>query len=1554
MSNKSLNAVLMFCSNKNMESFVNRFEKQIQKLELEQQLLIKAEGEVLCLPSGNPFDLLTSKEVGKLNNLPLGFLESVLDSYRNEIKGTRRMSHFEWDNLFCSGLFKRVQRAIKARLEEISKEILSVRFHLMQKGEAMENFKGFKKISLALTASQKRKKHSLGWSPTKELSSLSLEAGIKISKSGRLVLPSIGSKETKDEDLQGFPMQALLSSGGGVDNHFGPQISFQTTSTEELVECWSKLAEQGIIRFVSANKGWNGPSQIANMFGKDGGARAYASLGSTNVKGIYQTKEEGIKCYIVNLSSKESIAKLLAEDPFICVNEEDFYTWIGNNPRSKVDGMSICGRWAMPAIKDEKKLSRVQFRVMNTETPEKLQEMKANDISWQKEISVELEKNKALPIEERKTYKEIYAKATKETVAKIEETRGKVQARYGKGLLVEMDFLACNVLLLDINALKCVQRKEIISEVEIKGFWEANDLLVGCLQDYGAGYMRLSWQAIMYFLEKLPANFPVRVTYKGKVTTMGDRFGFGPAIERFFDVVLHGVEEFSKGILNSNMKQILEFVLNEEGYSKEQADKLILGLWNNKIVRNEVSKYISSFLRRNKFGFITEGMSLLGDILPRKAYAIDMNELPGCTCEEDKPWELEIHDQILKVAPIYIKDDAMWSKLGVYECPFVFYKNPISDFRVIDAVIALDPRVYYPGSDLANGWWTNSEVVKNLFTGDTDGDEPGVWLCLVEIQGDKASGKWKAVADKDGWYAEDYCVLYSVTNRSFKMDLPITNVEDYVGNSKAKPIGYGLGEAEELMGMSAKLVGSTALLQGTVIRLHDHFLRGKLEQDPTFPTQEDHLGNLVDILVSLRKELSAVLELSISMQKKEVSDAFIEAFNKILFGSEMKQTDLFSSLVGAIVDGDYEIYDEEGNMSARVQEALLAKNINSFANGSEAFDGRVWSTAVSRMICTFLLEKGIGIVNKDEWQEIAYARDGESTSRFSDMERDEDPEFSFGLHSNMAWGIVPPSGLSDALATWNRIFAIKALNVQEIVKSWTPEYEDFKKDPSLVTKANRSIHHIHWKHIVPEMEVGKDLFAKYTDLYKSKFIWSTLGLKVGEYKAPDTAIDNKVNVELAKFASRARSPEATWLLYTFIRSRVGVAKSQYSEGFIHDETLKVFQDFYSKLPEECTQAVAEDIATQLIEELKNAARPHFKETTFEWMIGKLPHKEMLHLLWSGLVLLARLKTSDYVFNWQRGKQKREWRMFNGMYKSKFHPDAVRIIPLILLFATDWQPVETDFRELMGINKNIRGNMDKVKAPWRILNGEQWESLSPEEQINCWRVAFDGNLIGEIMKAGNLPQYEIWNRTKNGGAKAMLQFYSSSTNEQDEWNQNLVEEPKTVETQEYFFSMWGYEAMKEHGLKNSAVIGTSAANPRIPILIKNGADITCELKPIPLYEETNSRSYHATGLINKSGEVVGIICESLVIMRVLLAFDNITLNRLEVKEAKKSATFAPVDNFWRSKYPGFTRYNVEVSGFNKSLENEMADILEDLKDDLPEFELPTKEVSGDFNTFNFED
>jgi hypothetical protein len=1335
------------------------------------------------------------------------------------------------------------------------------------------------RLCMALMLCQKRLPNKkFAWNPSKEFIELS-KGLMELNKYNRPVVPAYGG-DNDQEVLPGMPLWLLIDRSGNVNPELAPKGAIEVEDVHKLralvVDKIREAKKNGTgAPFVAAKKMWEGPSHILDIFGDDG-ARILAAMGSTNARGAYTT--EDTKVYVVDLSNQESIKALIAHDPDAVHKPKRLLKWMGENPNVEVDGMSIASLDAMPG-----KTKACQMRALAMHTSDRIEMYKKLNQEFSDEILGNINP-KMSGIEIMKVYND----AVDNCLENMDEDDIKV--RYAKGMLVASKWLGKKVVLLDINAMKGRNKGAIKKHVKEHGFWKANDLVMGLLQDIGTGNISMSWQAIMYIMWQLPANFPTNLSCG---TNMSGKFAFNPSQRRAAQKLLKAITAFEQGTVDATMGKIFEHILMDELVKGDKiSERLTMALWNNKIVRQEVGKWIMNFLRRCKYLFQTEGMERVNQILPEKRYMLDMNWLPG----HESRVPIKLHDGTTHEACVaFLKDDHFWKKMGVDETPVVMFRHPVSDFRVIDVVLLRNPNAF-GWKDLSPGLWLNSNVTKIIFTGDTDGDVGAFFPlhCPIEKQDD---GSYAADFTK-----EDYCCLYSVVSKTVKLDMEPTNVEDYLAGVSTNPIPPHLGAAEEIMGQSGQLVGSAALLQSQVYRLLTHYAKGDLEvMDPT-PENKKQLELMMSTIVKpLYLEIAAILELSISLQKKNVFGAICEALNKSTFLSDgEKDEEMFFGLIMAIVSGTTNMKFKRavGDAVAAVQ----AGEITDFKNN--------WGSAVCSYMRKLMQDIGVVVRNEDGSRSpIEYAyRD--SDSRFADQMRDEDPELCFGLYDNLNWGILRKSNMKDALANWSAYFNRIAHKVKERVLNLT-KGDDFN-DPTVVTNANRCIGDYKWAYIVPNFKLTMEEKKYLGDMYASKVMWSNLGLKVNwDRKLDANPVNNTENVEYFEYG--CESSEASTAFMSWIVARYLSGQQQ---GVTCPAFIKLIRGLYKESFENFSIKDAKSRASDWITAVRKHMAKHSDNTIAEWTMRHMS-KDFRDGFFKSLEGAATLLFYSQGLASGFEIQKIEEFQTAIIRDQELHKDSFKFVCLMQLVNSSWVPSENDFRKVLTCVKYLRGNMKEEVKPWREKTRKLLENCKPELLRQCWRVGYEKGLFLNILHNSWVNKDEI--------ARAV---HSTAV--------------------QYYFAVWGFDAMRDHGLTKTHIMGDKTkVNPRVPMLIneKFWTSDRNRLKPVAMCESNDKplkffvngqeqlikRDMHATALVNENEEVVAVICESLIVMRIVLGFDAVSVSKKNFEEKSfKKGSFLPIVNWWSDHMEGnWTRCLVRLRAYNYSLEEVLAQTLCDI-------------------------
>lgn len=1318
-------------------------------------------------------------------------------------------------------------------------------------------------VSVALDESQRRTSDGrLAWTPSQMLIDFMEKNCILRNKYNRPVIPAFGG-ENDLEIVPGFWLWNMISKSGNLTQQLAPTGAWEG-DLEGLYNHMISSLRRGEVKYLAGNKFFSGPAQVFDIFGDDG-ARIYAATPSAVARGAYCTSDRGVQVYVANLSSNESIEKLASMG--LIKNKEKFLKRFGSRPKAEVDGMSLAGRRAMPG-----KSRSCQFRALGMKDTEEINKYQEINTTFAQDI-----REAVKPDSKDNEVESAYNKAIYNALEKLDD---KVEVRYGKGMLEEWNLIKKNTLILDVNALKGRNKDEICRVVEHEGVFECDDLVVGMLQDIGTGSMSCSWQLIMYLLWELP-NHPVFGDLAGK-------FGFRKAIRRFFVNLWKALDEFDKGLINDTMSKIFEEVLNDELITgKRSKEKLAIALWNNVVIRKEVQVWVMNFLRKNKFAFQTEAMEKIGQLLPEKKYLLDHNELPN----ENYKIQVELHDgEQYECNVAYLKDNKFWKKMECDQLPMIIFRHPVSDKRVKDMYLVRNPNAYGWG-ELAPGLYANSSVIKNILTGDTDGDTEGHFPCLVPVI--EEDGKFKLEYSR-----EDYAVLYSCIKRTVDPQEEPTNPEYYMSKVTKNPIKPYLLAAERICSESGQQTGSSALLQAQIVRLHDAHLTKKLDGDLFLLNDFSKT-----VLGPVRKEIVSLVELAICLQKKNVNPGMLEAMNNILFGNEVVNSDIHFDLARAIVCGTNKSNKKTDGVT---KEALDAGRLDKFSS--------FWASGICKVIRQYLNQMQVTINGVP----VEYAFE-DRDSRFADQIANEDPELVYGINEDLNWGITNKSNLVDALAHWGEYYNSIALKVKERILKLTNEdrfEKDLKKNKvnsedrswainnsnrhAMLSNPNRLVNNSHWSKLTPGNILKPETKNLLGQAYCAKMVWSGLSLRLNRNMEIDCHDENDSKLVNLFCDSMDTDPSHTylaWIVATFLGGKNN--HGPYLEPAIkwpfERETLYGDQ-------------AAELKASEWLKVLETRFQENHKIYQGEWILSKLSQstKYKFFKLLKDAVTMRLVKPNYNPF------AKDALEVENSIIKKlNLDPNAGKALNLMWLVNSNWIPTEYDFKKIhKKMKEAARLAMGSEKKIWREKTNSLLEQLTPEEKVECWRVSYENNTLVSIINNRDLYEVEV-ERCKN----------STGAN--------------------YYFQVWGLDAIKEHGIEKSQKIGAGGKlNPRVPILINtnlwNFEDDYMDLKPIPICKSSTvnnpivfqhiaqARNMHATALVDDDGNQVALLVEPLSIMRLILAFDKIRVSNQNLEaRVSKGKTFLPVNKWWQDHEGNhYQRYLCKMRAFNNTLESIM--------------------------------
>lgn len=1469
------------------------------KSTMDYRALASADLVVSCNTTKSDFDGL-AKTIGKLRSKVISWM----------VKGD---TLFVGPASLVSGptLGKMEDVAAKALLEMVEEEAPSVETDSLVSGPTLED--ELAKIllemdtdkDLPLTEVQRLFEHGkscysktklgrLRFRPSKKYVQLLEEAELPHNKNGRLVIPAIG--ENKEELLSGVPLWAINTDSGEVRTDFIPQLAIQASCVKmPVIESFE--SDNPFVTF--AKKGWSGFAQVLDMFGLDG-VRAYASLSSTNCKTAYNTAHNEKTVLACNLSSPESIDSL----PLFVFkgesqeeqlkNKEFFKTCFGVTGNkmltaAKVDGMSLCGNGAQPGPS-----KAFQMRLIDTHCDEELEmwnelNKKTRDLlkkKWAKakkrleSVAKEQGTNLSMmPEAVLAAGEKIYNSAAKDAFKKLKQSEywNHVKVRYAKGLCQVHPSLSSDVILLDVNAFKGRNKAEISDMVQQYGHWKTNDLMFGFYQDINCGYVALSWQGFMYFLDVLPED--IKIPHPaGNGKTMAGKPGFACAMHRAFMKMKKALELVSTGTVNTTMKQIFDIIVDEQDGGKY--DMLTERLWNNKTYRKEVYKWIQSYIKTNHYMFQTKGMEKINTILPEKRYVMDCNSLL------DHPYiQIPLHDgSVCEAHEAILVDKDFWAAFpNRKQVPVVLFRHPISDKRTISIFMFKKPEGMY--AELAQGVHMNSKVVKDLLTGDTDGDTVG-YFPLDCFNGEALN-----------FECEDYGVLYTVVKG---IEFDSTNVEYYMKKLKNNQPSVDLGKAELVETRSAALIGELALLQGQIVRLHNMYLKDQLWNKDSKALYE--FGTL--ILEPWRREMAALLELAICMKKKNVYSKMVESMNKCIFGVtratsmqiEKMQNDIFQAIMDP---GDHISLDDLEN---KLTIAKKKKSIDLDFNDH-------FASAICRKMAKFV--RTCRVITNGEKEKIRYSPN--TKTRFSDQENPEDPEMLFGARSLERWGIFESSGIPDSVGKWNDLFKfyiekkIKPcadLLVQEVGENLVVNMNDSnemkaqKKREKIVSLccADRAVVMEQWKNLI-DVEVGEDgrllLSPKERNnihqLYYNKSVISQLGFRVSPFiseagneaeKRPTYWSGEWRDFLRTKPSSSAAAFIGLLLAKHFVE---GQKETVQSGAFMSPSLFGIF----------------ENAVTRGIYDRRQMASVCMNEVTAgEEMVIKF--KKNNHKIQTAetreQVRLSEIYSADWLLRQVGLKTKKELSeiLLSISGQASQMPDADWIANLYnVLFKRCKVNGQKTVTAIMKLIKLLRPMIQEVKAEFQDEINRIEEEMTEKSKVSMWYMAHDRLELFEFMQS-NL---DIPLTSKNSVMRAGV---------------------------DYFLSIWSLDYIKTMDKFNSKPLSGKAGNGSSlthAVMSKEVLDyvktlgVSYQLQARPVRHEDQSLYFpfgerkvnmHATEIyiITDAGDefLFGVVWDS-VMQRLILGHDvlHVTLNKPSYLSDRSN--FAPVQNYWLSSLNG---------------------------------------------------
>ena len=380
--------------------------------------------------------------------------------------------------------------------------------------------------------------------------------------------------------------------------------------------------------------------------------RAEASLPSLFVNNTVTLSGKNV--IVADLGNASSINELV-EDGYV-VGNPGTVLQISNHDVGELDGSFFVAPDVAKALGVDENRS-AQFRVVSRLSVAEIERLEDLDQQWQALIGTEeVSIDKATNIIGRKV------------LELIEEDPGFRPVRYGKGLgMVLKDTIKPGTVILDINSIKGSSKSYIKSYVKRHGYYiNRMPVVLGFLQDYGKGFLKLSGQGMKYMLPSLPKDFPGS---EGKSVSPMES-----AQRRFHMFVLEAIKAFEKG----NGSKIAD-LLNKDAMAESKDKKVSIVdsvLWNHPETRKEVIAYLQSFLRNNQYGFMTEAMKQLSDH-HKEAYHLGLRDYGmdfDTNSNNDKYYqeidiafnELKTDDQ-KKIKALYkeIKDARKASKISI-------------------------------------------------------------------------------------------------------------------------------------------------------------------------------------------------------------------------------------------------------------------------------------------------------------------------------------------------------------------------------------------------------------------------------------------------------------------------------------------------------------------------------------------------------------------------------------------------------------------------------------------------------------------------------------------------------------------------------------------------------------------------------------------------------------------------------------------------------------------------------------------------------------------------
>lgn len=907
----------------------------------------------------------------------------------------------------------------------------------------------------------------LRWKPTKSLGYQLRKAGFVTTTKG---CPAVVAGDAL-KSLAGIPLISFSVRDVFPEPFLAPQHSFELSDwairaaelelekNNEKHLCPVRHAastkmftKDEVKGFLSGNLIWRGPFWFMATFGEDA-SRVHASVKSLLAQAAYRTQDRDVRSFVVNLSSSESmkrfVEKMELKGESVLADGQTFESFVANfgfdaRESGEIDGISICGRKALVSALTE----RFQFRALSVMAQREIESIVLNDSVFQEKL-----KEVSCPAQYNTLIKACWAACQKGNFPLVRETGiGHPKPRFLKGVMRLETTLADDVIFFDVNALKGREKDGVKQFVKEHDCYVTDEMIVGLMQDYGDGSTSTGWQFMLYANPKLPSSWPVE-NRRGK-------WAFSLAQGRFRDHVTNMIEEFSKGELSEDSMEALSTVLSTDSNSRKT--RLFRSLWNHASVRYEFFNLIQNYTRRNAYGFVTEGMSNFGLIAPKKDYVLDMNDLPSfedSTCLSLDSGQIDDDGQ-----PVYVKtrvyegilsDPDFWSKTDKDHVWSITFEHPVSDRRVIAIVKLSRPSVF--GKELPKGLYFHSSIAKVVLTGDTDGDMAGFFPLALNLSKDQ-DGQWSL----DSEDKEDFEILWSmsVNPTAHLWNEPITNVEDYIegaGSVKALPLFWA---AESNSVLSMKMVGSAALLQGAIIRLHDAYLLGQV-------TSADRYQKWIfeTFFPALRMEIAALMELGINVMKKDISIVMPEAIGRVF-----------------------------GRLGSGRGATVMAQVFNKDPKKGEGEGVRDdWSTRVSQHVFKNFLES---LLEKDETriaksdlimngQELLMAESAagkKSTSRLCDMAKLDDHEFRIGEKSLQDFGVLQASGLQDGIAL------SMEKHRRNVLRSIQPALENLTQQRDL-SVANRIVSDRSWQCLVPTsctLPVGAERLERIFDLWTKK------------------------------------------------------------------------------------------------------------------------------------------------------------------------------------------------------------------------------------------------------------------------------------------------------------------------------------------------------------------------------------------------------------------------------------------------------------------------------------